>query len=59
MDFKDVAEQAYKNGYEDGKKEAVRDIIVDLLRYAGSNQEFTIVNDNHRTLIDAISFLIN
>lgn len=27
MDIKDVVEQAYKNGYEDGKKETAREIL--------------------------------
>lgn len=26
MDVKDIAEQSYKNGYEDGKKETAREV---------------------------------
>lgn len=41
-----------KKAVEEIRRETAREIIVSLLRYAGSRQEFTIVNDNHRTLID-------
>ena len=41
-----------KNAVEEARRETAKEIIESLLRYAGSRQEFTIVNDNHRTLID-------
>ena len=36
MDFKDVAEQAYKNGFEDGGKEKAKEIFQDLYERADS-----------------------
>ena len=32
MDIKDAVEQAYKNGYEDGKKEMAREILIESKR---------------------------
>ena len=36
MDIKDVAEQAYKNGYEDGKQEKAKEIFQELYEKASS-----------------------
>lgn len=37
MDVKDAVEQAYKNGYEDGKKEMAKTIFQDLYEKARLN----------------------
>ena len=34
MDIKDIAEQAYKNGYEDGRKEMAKEIFQELYEKA-------------------------
>lgn len=41
-----------KKAVEEARKATARKIIKSLLSYAGSSQEFTIVNDDFRTLID-------
>ena len=44
MNEHDIAEQAYKNGYEDGKRDAVKEFADKIFEVFPSDMQFTTIS---------------